>query len=1095
MGSARQGRDNDTFVGRGPERAVLDEVLQGAIRGEGAVVVLVGEPGVGKTCLADLASRRAAEVGLRVHWAQCWEWGGAPAFWPWVQLIRSLARDAQPEHLSEWLGQERGSVARLDPQLLETAGDVDQSPAGAPARFVLFDAATWFLRRAAATAPILLVIDDLHGADLASLHLLRFLAREIRGIPLVVLATCRSVDLEADPETQELLDELRRHVTHLELGGLEADDLGVFVEQITGEPPSQTTIDALLQASGGNPLFLDGLVRALAVDDGFARFERGAYAIPSGVRGAIERRLQSYAGVPQEVLAAAAVIGRGCTARLVARVSDVPIAEVSQVLRKATAEGLMTTVEGPGGAHAFTHALIAETIRRDLDMTVRLSLHHRCAEALEELYPGDEEHLAQLAHHYLEWAALGDVDKGIEYARRAAAWSINICAYEDAARYCERALDAMDFGGPAQGAARCELLLDQGEALLLAGRRSARDQWARAAAMARTLARPDLFARAALGVERACVLWGSPDTVAQDLLEEALTMLGPEPTPLRVRALARLAASCWTEAARSTQRDEMSRAAVEQARSLEDDALVAAALGARLQAIWDPALLDERLRCAAELATLVEGARDKTLVLEAHRWRMNGFWEKGETARADAELVEYARIADALRWPQAQVGAALRRVVQRELAGDLDGLEEAVAALHALAHRSEDPLAEGYRAVGLLVARRERGDADSIATDLDVIRDTARAIPSMPEVQTALLDALMTVGQDAEARQLYARLVADGFAAIPRGYGTVAALAKLAEVCVAYRDEACAAQLYDQLLPYADQAAVAGLAASCGAVARYLGLLAGFLGRIDVARTHFEAAVELNRRMGARGWLAHTLRDYADLLRASDPARADTLADEARALADALGFTVLAARLGDGGATHTAAPDTACLEAQLQREGDYWTVAFGGVTSRVKHNRGLDYIALLIAADGQELLALQLASDGADEAGVGDPGDAGPVLDAAAKAAYRARLQALREKLEEAESWNDPGRATRAREEMEAIASQLIEGVGLGGRDRRAASARERARVAVTRAIKRAIQKIEADNPALGHHLRNAIRTGAYCAYDPEPAARVAWRV
>jgi non-specific serine/threonine protein kinase len=185
-------------------------------------------------------------------------------------------------------------------------------------------------------------------------------------------------------------------------------------------------------------------------------------------------------------------------------------------------------------------------------------------------------------------------------------------------------------------------------------------------------------------------------------------------------------------------------------------------------------------------------------------------------------------------------------------------------------------------------------------------------------------------------------------------------------------------------------------------------------------------------------------------------------------------------------------PSTAT--AQLHREGDYWTVTFGEVTSRFKHSRGLAYIERLIRAHGRETSALQLASDGAEEIAQAD-GDAGPVLDAQAKAEYRGRLEALRAELAEADAWNDEGRATRARAELEAIANQLVEGVGLGGRDRRGASARERARVAVTRAIKRAIKRLDTENPALGHHLRNAIRTGAYCTYDPEPAARVIWRL
>jgi hypothetical protein len=190
----------------------------------------------------------------------------------------------------------------------------------------------------------------------------------------------------------------------------------------------------------------------------------------------------------------------------------------------------------------------------------------------------------------------------------------------------------------------------------------------------------------------------------------------------------------------------------------------------------------------------------------------------------------------------------------------------------------------------------------------------------------------------------------------------------------------------------------------------------------------------------------------------------------------------------------------------FMREGDYWTINYAGNETRLKDIKGLRYIAQLLKVPGREVHVLDLAAivEGGSptirRATVQDDltsdglGDAGEVLDASAKAAYKRRLDDLREELEEAQDFNDPERVARARDEIDALVDQLAGGVGLGGRDRKAASQSEKARVNITKSVKDALKKIDENHRSLGEHLRTTIRTGAYCAYLPDPRMEISWR-
>ncbi len=369
----------------------------------------------------------------------------------------------------------------------------------------------------------------------------------------------------------------------------------------------------------------------------------------------------------------------------------------------------------------------------------------------------------------------------------------------------------------------------------------------------------------------------------------------------------------------------------------------------------------------------------------------------------------------------------------------------------------------------------------------------------MPAWRAALAEYYTVSGREAEARREFEALAADDFAAMPLDATSLVALVLVADTCVHLRDVPRAERLYQRLLPYEGRVAVARpLIVVTAPVAARLGTLATLLGRYDEAERHFARALEVAERMRALPWQAEIRHRHAELACARrDHARASRLLDEAEAIARPLGLALVLGWIEDT-RKRLGAPAAAPRSGALRRDGDVWTLVFEGRTTRVRDMVGLAHLARLLAAPGRELHARELSSGSAERRTHGPPealpdGDAGELLDNRARADYETRLRDASEELAEAKRHNDFGRIERLGVEIEFLAAELSRGFGLGGRPRRASSAAERARVSVTRAIRYAIERIAEHDPALGEHLRLAVRTGTYCVYSPSPRDLVTW--
>ena len=465
------------FVGREEE---LEELLQGfadAVAGRGRIFLLVGEPGIGKSRLADEVLRHARAHGAEALAGRCWEGGGAPAYWPWMQSIREYVRTADLDALRLQLGSGVADVAQIIPEVRERLPDTSEPGAleSESARFRLFDSTAAFIRNAAAQRPWVLVLDDLHAADEPSLLLLRFLAGELAGANVLVVGTYRDVDPTVrDPLASTLSELARERVTRrIHLTGLTKSDVARYLELETRATPSSDLATAIHDETEGNPLFVGEVVRLLAAEGDLANVDSktlSTLGIPQGVREVIGRRLRSLSDEGAELLALASVLGREFRVDVLERLAKSHVDRVLEALDEAMSARLVMPVPGTLGRQRFAHALIRDTLYDDMTTPRRVLLHRRAAEALEEVYAANPEpHLAELTHHYFEAAPGGDVDKALSYADRAASRALGLLAFEEAARFYELALQVLELKPAGDAAARCEILLGLGEAQARAG--------------------------------------------------------------------------------------------------------------------------------------------------------------------------------------------------------------------------------------------------------------------------------------------------------------------------------------------------------------------------------------------------------------------------------------------------------------------------------------------------------------------------------------------------------------------------------------------------------------------------------------------------
>ncbi len=444
------------FVGRQGEMDQLKAALEDVLGGRGRLVTLVGEPGIGKTRTSEELATYAGLRGAQVLWGRCYEGGGAPPYWPWVQVIRSYVREIDPDELRRQMGSSASVVSEIVTDIKDRLPETQPPPPmddAESARFRLFDSITSFLKSASQSQPIVIVLDDLHWSDRPTLTFLEFIARELNQSRVLLLCTYRDMELNRRHPLSITLGDLARERLYerVLLRGLTETDIARFVEVTAGFNAPGELSATIHRHTEGNPLFVTEVVRDLVqagelTEEKVSGRSSWSVRIPEGVREVIGRRLDRLSDRANEIFTTAAVVGREFTLDALKELSeDTSEGQLLDVLDEALDAKLIEELPEQVGLYQFTHALVQETLIGELSLTRRVRLHARIAEMLERIY-GDtaDEHAAELVRHFGEAEAVLGSDRLVHYLMIAGAELLEVYGHAEALGHYERALAAVD---------------------------------------------------------------------------------------------------------------------------------------------------------------------------------------------------------------------------------------------------------------------------------------------------------------------------------------------------------------------------------------------------------------------------------------------------------------------------------------------------------------------------------------------------------------------------------------------------------------------------------------------------------------------------
>jgi tetratricopeptide (TPR) repeat protein len=1084
---------------------------------------LGGEPGVGKTRLAEEFAAEAERRGMLALFGRSYEMEGTPPYVPFVEILEAMAEALPGMGLREALGEEAAEVARLVPRLRRIFPDIPEPlrlPPEQEHRYLL-NSVRAFLERGSRDRPLLLVLDDLHWADRPTLGLLEHLADRMEQVPVLVIGTYR--DMEVGPDTpfgQTLERLIRQHpVDRLNVKRLPLDEVAAMLAALTGQPPPASLTEVVYAETEGNPFFVEEVFRYLD-QEGRLRDTEGRLRadvkiadveVPESVRLVIGRRIQRLSEGARRVLSQAAVVGRGFSFELLDALQERKIerdALLEAVDEAYRARLLVSSRERSEDRFAFAHELVRQTLLADLSPPRRRRLHAAVAEAIERVHAASlEEHASELANHLLSSGAT-DPDKTVRYLTLAGDRAMAMAARREALTDFEQALSLLS---PDDRRRRADLLARVGIARRGRGLlEQALEAWREALDIYEELRETREVARLCLEASLSLPWAGRFDT-ALEMTQRGLRALGREESAEYVRLLAS-GGLMLSVAGAFDEGFAMIDKAMALAKRMENEALTGAVLQAR--SLLHHFHLQPRRAVEAGLDAL------NRLPPEVEAWdRLNlmgrvatNLYLLGRFQDSEPMSAEVDRLAHRLEHPGAALLALRERAVREfSRSGDLQGLERAARQNLDLCREANMLLSQSYLELGMVEFRKGRWDVA-----VEHLEEATRLDSPAPFFGAPLGFLFLCRAYRGDSQ--VSPTVADVEAQLPEsrrpsGWGPWTLLLCLAEGLAMGDRPSDAARLYPLTLELLEEGpvlvpfhhrlvkTVAGVAAAAGK-------------RWVEAEEHFRTALEQADRLPNVPERPEVRRFWAQMLldrdAPGDRDRARVLLDEAVREYEGMGMPrhrELAESL-----LHRLAvlpPPKAEPAQAFRREGEYWAIAFEGEPFRLKDSKGLRYLAVLLANPGREIGALDLVRqvEGAPEPvrrlsgreaaetglSASEFTDLGAVLDEQAKAAYRSRLAELEEELEEAERWSDPERAAKARQELEFFAAELSRAVGLGGRDRRAGSAAERARVNVTRAIKAAIDRIGEHSPPLRRHLERTVRTGTSCVYLPDRDPPVSW--
>ena len=888
-------RDSGTahvaLAGRDRELGVLLDCLEASLHGDPRIVILLGEPGIGKTTLAratlEVAARRGAATAVGVSADD----SGAPPYWPWTQIFRRLAREialaeiAREEGLSADLA---GMAPELFGHRIGMGGD----------RFAQFEAAAGLLAAASSATPIAVLLDDVHWADAASLLLLRHLVR-VMGDERLFIAVCAR---DTEPATGQALADLRtmRSATTLRLGGLDAGGVSAQLGALLSRRVGADEVATVVRLTGGNPF----LVREISTQIVTQPLSDANQGVTPSVSATMEARLAGLGERAVRLLEAAAVLGLefGVESAALMTGSSVPAAldDFDQLL----AAGLVEHIEA--STWRFRHALLRDAVDARLSTFRQVTLHRAAAEAIEREGGDPATRSFEVARHWSAAAVGGDRLRAAAAIEVAAREAMRQLAFETAGRMYGQALAA--GGGELDDEARVKLWLGAAEAAARAADHGGRfEACEQAAHLARRLARPDLLAAAALGMSAI-----GPDawmTAARRACEEALEALDPGDLSLRARVIAHLVEThLYTP--ELSDFEPATRTALEFAERSGDADALAAALRVRQFVLAGPAHLDDRAQLARVM--LREGQRMAVpqLELQAHAARIDVEFERGNLASVTAEIDAIGAAAGATHDRFLRFQELSARAVLAMARGRFDECRALMSSAFALSSAGGDPNPYLRRSAVLANLSHHAG------VDAATLTAIEEALPAVSGADGGLIGALSRARVLAQAGRLdEAEALYEKFGPLEswRPPPHVELVVPTHGIAVAgYLDRASdQALLRERLLPFRGHHVVCGTGVYVyfGPVELWTGVAALAAGLIEEGIADLEAAVTRSRAAGTPGFEAEAKIELASGLlqraRPGDIARARDLLEAAANKAARMGALALkeraasaAARLG-----------------------------------------------------------------------------------------------------------------------------------------------------------------------------------------------------
>jgi class 3 adenylate cyclase/tetratricopeptide (TPR) repeat protein len=889
------------FCGRTEARALLADACKRSQADEVVELVLVsGEAGIGKSTLVAHAARDAHDAGATVLFGHCDEDFGAP-YQPWVEaLTEHLEQDPQP--LEALPAAQRAAIGRLLPALgIEVRAanrDADTE------RLVLMDAVVRLLESAGEVAPLVLVLDDLHWADQASLHLLRRVATAGAAAPVTVIGTYRDTDLSSGDALTALLADLHRepNVARVPLDGLGDVDIAELMATAAGHELDDDGIDlahTLRRETAGNPFFTAELLRHLGESGAIVQNDEGRWTLerdlaelglPSSVRDVVGRRVERLGPEAVRLLSLAAVIGRDFDVEVLEAVAASDGDALLDIIDGAVRATVITETDQPE-RYRFVHALTQHSLYADLSPLRRQRAHERVAETLEASTSTDPaRRLSELAHHWLAATKPADSAKALRYAEEAADAALASLAPEDAAHWYRCALD-LAAQNEEDDLRRARLLVGLGTAQFLSGGNH-QAALIEGGEIADRRGHTDLLVAAVLGGSSEMTM-RDPEPELGALAHRALDAVGPEDTARRAELFAALAtfAGGTDFAARRT----YVRQAISAARAAGDDETTVrvANLAPLAQLPFDEtvAVYDEGVAAAERTGE----ARLRSRAMQVGVQLSLAQGDITEARRINAEMMvlvaETGRARD-LHLALAEAGLLLL------LAGDLVGAEERAEEMLRVGTAIGLPEVLGQYGGQLFEVRRHQGRLGEIA---GFYIEAAEENHNMPVLMSAVATLLEELGRPDEARRALDQMLADGAASGPGDATRVTWLGHCAEVAARLGAVEHAATLRALIEPYAGQVIAPGSICT-GAVARYIGLLDHLRGDLAGAEAHLRQALAVHEAIEAPYFIALTQLDLADVLaERAGPAAADEagrLVERARQGATSFGYEGVLRRAG-----------------------------------------------------------------------------------------------------------------------------------------------------------------------------------------------------